>query len=69
MTWSRHETPNSESTTSYQGQSAEIKKIVREEIVALLQDEEFLKSFKEKLKAEIKAEILSELKGESTNDQ
>ncbi|MEI3651237.1 MAG: hypothetical protein V6D39_14860 [Dolichospermum lemmermannii FEM_B0920] len=50
----------------YPNENAKIRGLAKAELLTLLQDEEFLKSFKEKLKAEIKAEILSEIKG---NDQ
>lgn len=62
MSFSKESFESSPPQKYYPNEEAKIRGIAKEEILALLKDEEFLLPLKEKLKAEIKNEILSEIK-------
>ena len=62
MSFTRENFESSPPPNYYSNDDAKIRGIAKEEILALLKDEEFLLALKEKLKAEIKDEILSEFK-------
>lgn len=61
MTWNRESFGDSQPPKYYANDDDRIRGIAKEQIFALLEDEEFLLALKEKLKPEIKDEILTEI--------
>lgn len=62
MSFSREHFESSPPPKYYPNDDVKIREIVKEEILALMKDEEFFLAIKEKLKAEIKDEVLLEIK-------